>query len=94
MSANSALEAVKKAHNGQKINEGTFRATFYKLSGGGKKNSIRRRKPGTVVSQDNNHAEGIMRAGLTFVRLAGGVENARERLVGLEELIKTAKGVE
>jgi hypothetical protein len=94
VSANSALEAVKKAHNGQKINEGTFRATFYQLSGGGKKNTIRRRKPGTVVSQDNNHAEGVMRAGLTFIRLAGGVESARERLVGLEKLIETAKGVE
>ena len=35
-----------------------------------------------------------MKAGLNFIVLAGGVEAARERLVGLEELIETVKAVE
>jgi hypothetical protein len=47
--ATAALAAVKKAHPNQKINDGTFKATFYKLAGGGKKKSVRRRKPGSVV---------------------------------------------
>jgi hypothetical protein len=34
-----------------------------------------------------------MKAGLTFIRLAGSVANARERLAGLSELIETAKAV-
>ena len=46
--ATAALAAVKKAHPSQKINESTFRATFYKLAGGGKKKSVRRRKPGLL----------------------------------------------
>lgn len=94
VSAKDALEAVKKAHPSQKINEGTFKATFYKLSGGGKRKTVRRPKPARVVAGGNNHAESLMKAGLHFIRLAGGVEAARERLVGLEELIETAKMVE
>jgi hypothetical protein len=35
-----------------------------------------------------------MKAGLHFIVLAGGVEQARERLVGLAELIEAAKQVE
>jgi hypothetical protein len=35
-----------------------------------------------------------MTAGLHFIRLAGGVEQARECLVGLEALIETAKAVD
>jgi hypothetical protein len=35
-----------------------------------------------------------MKAGLHFIVLAGGVEAARERLVGLEELIEAAKQVD
>jgi hypothetical protein len=35
-----------------------------------------------------------LRAGLHFVVLAGGVEAARERLVGLAELIEVAKKIE
>jgi hypothetical protein len=93
-SAKEAMEAIKAANPSQKINEGTFKATFYKLSGSGKRKSVRRRKPERVVMGDNGHAESIIRAGLTFVRLAGGVENARERLVGLQELIETARAVD
>jgi len=91
--AKKALEAVKKAHPGQRINEGTFLATFSKSASGGKKKVVKRRKPGHVVS-GNGSAEHIMKAGLNFIVLAGGVEAARERLVGLEELIEAAKAVE
>jgi hypothetical protein len=92
MSANDALAAVKKAHPGQKINDGTFRATFYKLAGNGKrKKSVMRRKPGRSAS---NGADAAMRAGLTFIRLAGGVENAKEQLSSLKALIETAQALE
>jgi hypothetical protein len=90
--ATAALEAVKKAHASQKINESTFRATFYKLVGG-KKKSVRRRKPGRLVP-GHGGADHIMKAGLNFILAAGGVEEARERLVGLAELIETAKEVD
>jgi hypothetical protein len=91
--ATDALAAVKKAHPSQKINDGTFKATFYKLAGGGKRKVVRKRKPGRTVEGDGS-AESIMKAGLHFVVLAGGVEQARERLVGLAELIEAAKKVE
>jgi hypothetical protein len=35
-----------------------------------------------------------MKAGLHFIVPAGGIEAARERLVGLEELIEAANAVE
>ena len=91
--ATAAFAAVKKAHPSQKINEGTFKATFYKLASNGKKKTVRRRKPGRLVP---GHGSGdhIMSVGLHFIRLAGGVEEARERLVGLAELIETAKEVD
>jgi hypothetical protein len=91
--ATQALEAVRKAHKDRKINEGTFKATFYKLAGRGSKKTVRRRKPRPNDASGGNRAEAILRAGLTFVRLAGGVENAHEQLKGLEELIETAKAI-
>jgi len=94
ISAKNALVALKKAHPNEKINDGTFKSTFYKLAGGRKKKSVMRRKPRRVAAGGDGHPESIMKAGLSFIRLAGGVENARERLVGLEELIETAKTVE
>jgi hypothetical protein len=93
VAATAAMEAVKKAHPSQRIKEGTFKATFYKLAGGGKRKTVRRRKPGHVVP-GHGSADHIMKAGLQFIRLAGGVEQARERLVGLEELIETARAIE
>ena len=90
--ATAALEAVKKAHPGQKINEGTFKATFYKLAGG-KKRTVKRRKPGRLLP-GHGSPDHMMSVGLHFIRLAGGVEAARERLVGLEQLIETAKEVD
>jgi hypothetical protein len=89
--AKKALEAVKKAHPGQNINEGTFLATFYKS--GGRKKVVKRRKRGRVV-EGNGSAEHVLKAGLHFIVLAGGVEAARERLIGLEELIEAAKNVD
>jgi hypothetical protein len=92
VSANDALAAVKKAHPGQKINDGTFRATFYKLAGDGKrKKSVIRRRPGRGAKASGGEA--TMRAGLIFIRAAGGVENAKEQLTRLKELIETAKTV-
>jgi hypothetical protein len=87
-----ALTQLGAAHPNQKINDGTFKSTFYKLASGGKR-SVRRRKPGRFVA-GNGSADYIMSVGLHFIRLAGGVEEARERLVGLAELIETAKEVE
>jgi hypothetical protein len=89
--ATAALAAVKKAHPSQKINEGTFKATFYKLAGG--KKTVKRRKPGRLLP-GHGSPDHIMSVGLHFIRLAGGVEAARERLVGLEQLIETAKEVD
>jgi hypothetical protein len=54
---------------------------------------VKRRKPGHVVP-GHGSADHILRAGLQFIRLAGGVEQARERLVGLEVLIETARAIE
>ena len=93
VAATAALEAVKKAHPSQRIKEGTFKATFYKLAGGGTRKTVTRRKPGHVVP-GHGSADHIMKAGLQFIRLAGGVEQARERLVGLEQLIETARAIE
>jgi hypothetical protein len=90
--ATAALAAVKKAHPNQKINEGTFKATFYKLAGA-KKRTVKRRKPGRLLP-GHGSPDHIMSVGLHFIRLAGGVEAARERLVGLEQLIETAKEVD
>jgi hypothetical protein len=94
VSANDALEAVKKAHPGQKINDGTFRATFYKLAGGGGKKTVRRRRPGRRAGGGSDNGDAVLKAGLNFIRLAGGIENAKQRLSGLQELIDTVKAFE
>jgi hypothetical protein len=90
--AMDAFAAIKKSHPNQTINEGTFKSTFYKLAGSGKR-SVRRRRPGRVIA-GHGSPDHIMQAGLHFIRLAGSVEAARERLVGLEALIETAREVE
>jgi hypothetical protein len=93
ISAKNAFEGIKKAHPNEKINDGTFKSTFYKLAGNQGKKTVRRRKPRGASGMEG-HPESILKAGLTFIRLAGGVEAARERLVGLEELIEAAKAVD
>jgi len=85
------MEAIKKSNPDQKINEGTFKSTFYKLVGSGKRRSVRRAKPFRGRGGDGSD---VMRAGLTFIRLAGSVEAAREQLAGLKDLIETAKTVD
>jgi hypothetical protein len=93
ISAKNALEGIKKAHPSEKINDGTFKSTFYKLAGSKKRKSVMRRRPGRSGNGSDVHGESILKAGLTFIRLAGGVESARDRLDGLEELIEAAKAV-
>jgi hypothetical protein len=56
-----------------------------------KRRIVKKRKPIVV---GHGSAEHIMKAGLHFLVLAGGVDPARERLVGLEESIEAAKTVE
>jgi hypothetical protein len=90
--AMDAFAAIKKAHPSHTINEGTFKSTFYKLAGSGKR-TVKRRKPGRVIA-GHGSSEHIMQAGLHFIRLAGSVEAARERLVGLEALIESAREVD
>jgi hypothetical protein len=92
-SAREAMDAIKKGHPDQKINEGTFKSTFYKLAGSGGKRSVRRAKP-TRGGRGGDSSNEVMRAGLTFIRLAGSVEAAKERLAGLKDLIETARSVE
>jgi hypothetical protein len=94
ISAKNAMEGIKKEYPHEKVNDGTFKSTFYKLAGSRKKKTVMRPKPQRGGAGEQGHAESILKAGLTFIRLAGGVENARERLVGLEELIEAAKAVE
>jgi hypothetical protein len=93
-SAKNALEGIKKSHPSQKINEGTFRSTFYKLAGGGKRRTVRRVKPRRGVVSGNGKPDQVLKAGLDFIRLAGSVEHARERLAGLASLIETAKAIQ
>jgi hypothetical protein len=73
--------------------KGRSRAPFTSWQGLGKKRTVRRRKPSRILAGDGG-PEAIMRAGLHFIHLSGGVEAARERLVGLEELIDVAKGAD
>jgi len=89
--ARAAFEAIQKANPKEKFNENSLKTTFYKLAGAGKKKTVKRRKPGRVV--EHGSEEHIMKAGLNFIYLAGGVENARERLVGLAEMIEMFESV-
>jgi hypothetical protein len=94
-SAREAMEAIKKGHPDQKINDGTFKSTFYKLAGSSGKRSVRRAKPMRGhAGRGGDSSNEVMRAGLTFIRLAGSVDAARERLAGLKDLIETARTVE
>jgi hypothetical protein len=93
-SAREAMEAIKKGHPEQKINEGTFKSTFYKLAGSGNRRSVRRAKPMRGRPGRGAGSTEAMRAGLTFIRLAGSVDAAREQLAGLKDLIETAKSVD
>jgi hypothetical protein len=78
--AKEAFEAIGKSA-GQKINEGTFKSTFYKLAGQGKRRVVRRRKPGAAGV---GNGAGIVAQALGFIRSAGGIEEARQILAELE----------
>jgi hypothetical protein len=79
--AKEALEALSKSA-GHKINEGTFKSTFYKLAGQGKRRVVRRRKPGPRHGTGEN--AGIVAHALAFIRSAGGIEAAKQVLAELE----------
>src|ERR1700733_11912964 len=83
--ANDALAAVKKAHPNEKINDSTFRATFYKLAGSGKARNVRRLKPSRNGSHDG------LTAALKFVRGVGRLEAAKAQLDSVTKLIAVAR---
>jgi hypothetical protein len=78
-SAREAFEAISKTAGG-KVNEGTFKSTFYKLKGSGKR-TVRRRKPMRGASDG---AGGVIGTALAFIRAAGGMEQAKQVLSELE----------
>jgi hypothetical protein len=80
--AMQALEAITKS-SGQRINEGTFKSTFYKLvgQGRGKGRVVRRRKPGRGGATDG---PGVITSATAFIRAAGGIEQAKRILAELE----------
>jgi hypothetical protein len=82
--ANEALEAVSKTAP-KKINAGTFRSTFYKISGQGKRRTVRRKKPGRGGAGDSGG--GIIAQALAFVKSAGGIERAKQALAELEQAV-------
>jgi hypothetical protein len=79
--AKEAFEAISKSA-GHKINEGTFKSTFYKLAGQGKHRVVRRRKPGARAGAGDG--AGIIARALAFIRSAGGIEAAKQVLAELE----------
>ncbi len=80
--AREAFEAISKTA-GQKINEGTFKSTFYKLVGSSKR-TVRRRRPGRGGAGDATG--GVIGTALAFIRSAGGIEAAKQVLSELEAL--------
>jgi hypothetical protein len=85
--ATDALAAIKKAHSDQKINDGTFKSTFYKLAGGGKR-KVRRLKPSANGSGDH------MTAALKFVRECGSLDTAKAQLAAVGHLLEVAREVD
>jgi hypothetical protein len=81
-----ALEAVKKS-SGQKINDATFRSTYYKLkSGSGGKRVVRRKRPlRGGAGRGHDVGGGVVGAALAFIRAAGSIEQAKQVLADLEE---------
>jgi hypothetical protein len=80
VAATAALAAIKKAHPAQRIKEGTFKATFYKLAGDGKKKTVMRRKP-VRVGHDmvviENRVIAIVRAAKELIALTGDSQTAK-----------------
>jgi hypothetical protein len=82
--AKEAFESISK-NAGHKINEGTFKSTFYKLAGA-KKRTVRRLKP--AGRRGPGDGAGIVGQALAFIRSAGGIEQAKEILSELESIRK------
>ncbi|HET6323815.1 MAG TPA: hypothetical protein VFG04_03870 [Planctomycetaceae bacterium] len=78
--ATEALAAIQKAHPNQKINSGTFKSTYYKISGA--KRTVRRAKPGRGGAEGG----GVLPAALAFIRAAGSIAAAKEVLAELEQV--------
>jgi hypothetical protein len=76
------LTAAKKG-----LNEGTAKATFYKLRGSKRRRKVRRLKPGS-------NGSGGLTAALKFVRECGSVEAAKAELDSVAKLIAVARDVE
>jgi hypothetical protein len=80
VAATAALDVVKKAHPTQKIKEGTFKATFYKLAGAGKKKTVMRQKPGRIghdMVVIENRVIAIVRAAKELIALTGDSQAAK-----------------
>jgi hypothetical protein len=80
-----AWAKLTAGHRG--INEGTAKATFYKLRGGSKRREVRRLKPSA-------NGTGGLSAALKFVRECGSVEAAEAQLDSVANLIAVAKEVD
>src|ERR1700730_2609281 len=80
--AREAFEAISKAAP-SKVNEGTFKSTFYKLAGS-KKRTVRKLKPGRVGRGAGEGAGGVIATALAFIRSAGGMAEAKQVLAELE----------
>jgi hypothetical protein len=80
VSAKDAFEAIKRAHPGQKIKEGTFKAVFYKFAGGGKRKVVKRRKSvriGHDMVVIENRVLAIVRAAQELIALTGDSKAAK-----------------
>jgi hypothetical protein len=80
VSAKDAFEAITKAHPSHKMKEGTFKATFYKLAGGGKRKVVKRRKPvriGHDMVDIENRVLAIVRAAKELIALTGDSKAAK-----------------
>jgi|HubBroStandDraft_6_1064221.scaffolds.fasta_scaffold330368_2 hypothetical protein len=93
--ANDALESLKEKHKG--INDATFRSTFYKLKGGSKR-VVRRLKPVAAGARGGGRRGGrgatatagdggdVIRATVEFIRMCGGIQQAKAAIDALSEL--------
>jgi hypothetical protein len=80
-----AWTKLTAGHRG--INEGTAKATFYKLRGSRRRRKVRRLKPSA-------NGTGGLSAALKFVRECGSVEAAKAELDSVGKLIAVAKEVD
>jgi hypothetical protein len=75
-----------KSASDKGLNEGTAKATFYKLRGSKKRRKVRRLKPSA-------NGSGGLTAALKFVRECGSVEAAKAQLDSVGKLLAVAKEI-